>query len=279
MRFSWNTFSSNEELLAIRGRAECAVILGSGLAAAADGAETVRRVPYARACGLRAPSVAGHPGHLSLSRVGGTNVFLFAGRFHAYEGFDADEVVSPVSLAAFLGAGRLIVTNAAGSLTRRIVPGTWMLASDAVAFPARFSLALEGAADGGGDPAAFRRPCGAPLVAPRMAGSMRAAARTAGVPFAEGILCWTLGPTFETAAEARAAALSGADAVSMSSVPELAAARNAGIEAVSLSWITNHTANVSREKTDHGAVVSAGAAGARTLLALLAAYLGAPGER
>jgi len=96
---------------------------------------------------------------------------------------------------------------------------------------------------------------------------------------AEGTLCWTSGPVYETAAEARAAALMGADAATMSSYPELIAARREGLEAASLGLITNQAANVSGGRTDHAEVMCAGGAGVRSLLALLEAYLLDAGPR
>jgi len=109
------------------------------------------------------------------------------------------------------------------------------------------------------------------LVSARLSAEIREAARAADVPLAEGVLCWTSGPTYETGAEARSAAIMGADAVTMSSLPELVAARCLGLEAASLGWITNYTANISERRTDHACVVETGRAGVRSLDAMLTA--------
>jgi purine-nucleoside phosphorylase len=255
MRSSWNTSAARAELRAVRGAAADAIILGSGLAGLADRIGTRARIPYSRVPGLGATSVEGHPGFVAVGRIAGEPVLVFAGRYHRYEGPEANAPSSIVSLAADAGCARIIVTQAAGSLTRSLSPGTWMLATDVLSLPAR--LAVESG--------------GAPLVSARLSAEIREAARAAHVPLAGGVLCWTSGPAYETAAEAGAASCLGADAVTMSSIPELIAARRLGLEAASLGWITNHTANVSRGRTDHAHVVGMGEAGVQALEAILTA--------
>lgn len=256
----------------MRGAASCAIVLGSGLSNLARGLESLARIPYERIPGFGRTSVEGHPGFVSLCRLAGVPVLLFAGRFHAYEGVGADVCASPVSLARYAGCTSIIVTQAAGSLTRRIPPRTWMLATDVIPFPSRCGLSLNSEPFSG----AFRgtgRPCKTPLVSKELSAALRRSARTARLPLAEGVLCWTSGPTYETAAEARAGALMGADAATMSSFPELLAARRTGIEAACLSWITNYTAALSEGRTVHAEVLGNGDEGARSLGTLVAAFL------
>lgn len=256
----------------MRGEAACAVVLGSGLSRLADGVDSLVRVPYETIPGFARTSVAGHPGFVSLCRIAGSMVLLFAGRFHAYEGAGAETLAAPVSLAKRAGCSRIILTNAAGSLSRRIRTRAWMLATDVVAFPTRGRSRLAGEPLGGFSRGAGRRPR-TPLVSERFSAALDRAAREVRVPLARGVLCWTTGPTYETAAEARAAALMGADAATMSSLPELLAARRLRIEAACLSWITNETAAVSDGRTDHADVLAGGEAGARSLGAIVAALL------
>jgi purine-nucleoside phosphorylase len=272
MRSSWNTVSALEELRAMRGAASCAVVLGSGLSTLLDGAESLARVPYERIPGFGRTSVAGHPGFVSLCRFAGSLVLFFAGRFHAYEGVGADTLAAPVSLAKHVGCSRIIVTNAAGSLARRIRTRSWMLATDAVALPSREGARI-GRGPGGASPrlAGWRRET--PLISKDLSAALERAAREVPMPLAKGILCWTSGPTYETAAEARAGAYMGADAATMSSLPELLAARRLRIQAACLSWITNETAAFSEGRTDHAEVLAGGEAGARSLGALLAAFV------
>ncbi|MDD4857840.1 MAG: hypothetical protein PHD74_07010, partial [Candidatus Krumholzibacteria bacterium] len=272
MQSSWNTYAASEELRDIRGAAADAVILGSGLAALAELAAPIERIPYGRLSCLCETSVEGHPGFMSLARIAGEQVLLVAGRFHAYVGIGADGLAAPVLIAAQAGCRRIIVTQAAGSLKRSVSPGTWLLATDVVRFPTKLGLDIGRAACRGG--AAGAAPgAGAPIVSRALSAEIREAARAVKAPLAEGVLCWTSGPTYETAAEARAAELMGADAATMSSLPELLAARHLGIEAASLGWITNYTAHVSGKRTDHAGVVGLGAAGARMLRAILVALL------
>jgi purine-nucleoside phosphorylase len=272
MPSSWNMYSTNEELRAIRGAASVAIVLGSGLSKLADGLESTVRLPYERISGLGRTTVEGHPGFVSLSRIEGRPVLLFAGRFHAYEGARAEDLAGPVTLAKEAGCSSIVLTQAAGSLTRRIPTGTWMLATGVVAVPSRAGLGFGGRPSGGASSGAGRiRP--GPLVSRDLSAALRRAARAARVPLVEGVLCWTSGPTYETAAEARAGAFMGGDAATMSSLPELLAARSAGIEAACLSWITNRTAALSGGRTDHADVLGRGGEGARSLGALIAAFL------
>jgi inosine/guanosine/xanthosine phosphorylase family protein len=272
MRSSWNVYSRSEELRAMRGAASCAIVLGSGLSELVRGLESLARVPYERVPGFARTTVEGHPGFVSLCRIAGEPVLLFAGRFHAYEGAGADACASPVSLAEYAGCSSLLVTQAAGSLTRRIPARSWMLATDVIPFPSRRALRFAGEPIAGACRGTGRRR-DVPVVSRELSAALRRAARSAGIPLAEGVLCWTSGPTYETAAESRAGALMGADAATMSSFPELLAARSAGIEAASLSWITNDTAAVSGGRTAHADVLGSGEEGARSLGSLVASYL------
>jgi len=256
----------------MRGAAACAIVLGSGLSRLVCGLESLAHVPYERLPGFGRTSVEGHPGFVSLCRLAGAPVLLFAGRFHAYEGAGIGALASPVMLAKYAGCSSIIVTQAAGSLTRRIPVRTWMLATGVIPFPSRSGFRFNREPFSG----AFRetgRRREAPIVSKGLSAALRRAARVARIPLAEGVLCWTSGPTYETAAEARAEAFMGADAATMSSFPELLAARRIGIEAACMSWITNHTANLSESRTVHAEVLDSADAGARSLGALVAAFL------
>ncbi len=260
----------------MRGEAACAVVLGSGLSKLACGLETLACVPYASIPGFGRTSVEGHPGFVSLCRLAGAPVLLFAGRFHAYEGAGRDMCASAVSLAEYAGCSTVIVTQAAGSLTRRIPPRTWMLATDVIHIPSISLFRFNGEPFGGALPGTGRSRA-APLVSKELSAELRRSARAVGIPLAEGVLCWTSGPTYETAAEARAGAFMGADAATMSSYPELLAARKIGIEAACMSWITNYTAALSGGRTVHAEVLDSADEGARSLGALVSAFLRARG--
>ena len=261
----------------MRGAAACAIVLGSGLSKLACGLESLARVPYASIPGFGRTSVEGHPGFVSLCRIAGAPVLLFAGRFHAYEGAGADALASPVLAREVRG---LLVhhRDAGGGESHPPNPAADMDARDR-RHPFSFELALPLR------PRAVRRrssgnraaPRGAPRLERALGGAPALGARGARIPLAEGVLCWTSGPTYETAAEARAGAFMGADAATMSSYPELLAARKIGIEAACMSWITNYTAALSGGRTVHAEVLDSADEGARSLGALVAAFLRARG--
>ncbi len=269
MPSSWNAAGGSDPLAPFAGAADVAIVLGSGLAGFCDAARIERRVSYAAIPSLFRSEVPGHPGFLALADFGGRSALVFAGRSHVYEGPPVERATAAVSLAADLGCRELLLTNAAGSFSPEIEPGSWLLPEDVLPFPARAASALGGAS-------AAERAFAAPLVSPRLRRAIRRAAEGAGTAVADGVLAWMIGPCYETAAEARAARAAGADAATMSIYPELVAARTRGLEAAVLSWITNFTANVSRETVDHREVMRRGGEGAARLAAIVARYLGSP---
>ncbi len=267
MPSSWNTAAGSDPLAAFAGAAATAVVLGSGLSGACDAARVARRVPYRDVPALLEPGVPGHPGFLALADFGGRPALIFAGRSHLYEGHDPSRATAAVSLAADLGCTELILTNAAGSLETAVRPGSWLLPEDVLPFPARLAARL---ASGGGGPERAGR---TPLVSARLREFLRRAASAAGVSIGDGALAWMIGPCFETAAEARAAAAAGARAATMSVYPELVAARERGIDAAVLTLVTNFTAGVSSGSVDHEDVMKRGAEAGRSLAAVLERHL------
>ncbi|UCF07100.1 MAG: purine-nucleoside phosphorylase [bacterium] len=276
------------------GRAELAVVLGSGLSGLTKRLETEHSLPFEEISGIDSPRVEGHSGLLTLSRIGGTPLLILAGRNHCYEGADFEGAGRCVTLASVLGCRRVLITNAAGSLHRGLPVGVWMLPSSIIAFPMR--QVSRGAASfirvPGDDRGGFRSGSGAFYLEPVPEGRHRRvhsypdvpqaagfvsdilrAASEANVTLPRGVLLWNPGPAFETKAEAHAALFIGADAVNMSALPELVAAAQTGIEAACLSWITNYTANVEAGGTDHAKVVRMGPKGVTILLRLLDALL------
>jgi purine-nucleoside phosphorylase len=271
------------------GRARTAVVLGSGLSSMEGMVPVEETVCYSDIPGFHAPTVEGHPGRLSLCRIGESHFLLFAGRFHMYEGLGLKDAGGTVSLAHELGCTSIIMSQAAGSLHSSLPERVWMLPSDIVLFPFRGISGRQTAADvldGKGQigtatgsvrdeavhsqwlhRAAPRRPGSA--ISRSLREKVAIAAREAEVTLRDGVLFWTPGPQYETPAEARAALELGADAAGMSSVPELAAARQYGIEAVILCWITNYTPNVIPEPLHHEDVTGKGGEGAEKLVAVV----------
>jgi purine-nucleoside phosphorylase len=248
----------------LRGKADLAVVLGSGLGALGEFVDTLAEVPYGDVPRLEPPTVPGHRGTLALARLAGRPLYLFSGRLHCYEGLTFAEAGSPARVATELGCRRLLLTQAAGSLRRELPVGVWMLADDIVSFP--WSSARP-AGCGAGDTAPK---C---LLSPSFTNDIRAAATGRGIRLHGGTLFWTVGPAYETNAEARAAVELGARAASMSALPELLVARAAGIEAALLSRITNYAAPMQGGIIDHGRVIETAGSGARALAALLEGLL------
>jgi len=244
---------------ALRGAAETAVVIGSGLSPERWPGKVLAEAEYSRIEGMAVPAVEGHPGKLFLLDTGGgkaagDRLLVFAGRAHFYEGNGLDVAGGTAVAAAALGCRRIILTQAAGSLKRSMPVGSWMLPSGIVSLP--WSARRE------------RSPAN-PVISSRLRAKVASAAAEAGLEIAEGILYWTAGPAYETPAEAEAAVLMGADAATMSPLPELATAAEKGLEAVCLSYITNFAPNVSIEATGHMGVLEAGKKGAETLSHLL----------
>jgi len=201
-------------------RPVAAIILGSGLGGLANRLTDTGRVPFAEIPGFPSATVAGHAGVLLAGRLAGRPVLALAGRFHMYEGHAAALAAFPTRVLHALGARTLIVSNAAGGINRTLDPGDLMLIRDHLNFMFRNPLL------GPNDTAEPRFPnMSAPYDA-RLGELAREVARTNGIALAEGVYCGLLGPTYETPAEVRMLAFMGADAVGMSTVPEVIVARS-----------------------------------------------------
>jgi purine-nucleoside phosphorylase len=233
-----------------------AVVLGSGLGALADRVEDAVVIPYGEIPGFSPPTVAGHRGRLVAGRLAGHDVVVFQGRYHAYEGHDARDVVVPVRTAAALGAGTFIVTAAAGGVNRLFGPGTLMLLADHLNLMGRNPLV--GPVREGED----RFPDMSAPYDPGLRALALQVGREEGIELVEGVYAAVLGPSYETPAEIRMLERMGADAVGMSTVPEVIAARAARMRVLGIALITNAAAGLTGEALDHAEVMAAGAAAA-----------------
>ena len=232
--------------LRLAGRApSIAIVLGSGLGPFADRLERAVRVPYGEIPHFPAPTVIGHAGELVVGTVAGKTVLAQCGRFHAYEGHSAAVCALPVRVWASLGITTLILTNAAGGIRRSFGSGTVMLIADHINLTFRnplFGPVLEGEErfPDMSDP----YDAGLRVIARRVAREQR-------VALGEGVYAGLLGPSYETPAEIRMLERLGADAVGMSTVLEVIAARARGIRCMGLSAITNPAAGTTAEKLNH----------------------------
>jgi len=244
-----------------------AIVLGSGLGFLADEVVNPIRIPYNTIPGFPEPGVAGHKGLL----VGGTleevPVLVQAGRFHLYEGDPAGVAGLPARVFAELGVEILIVTNAAGGVRRTFPGGTLMLIADHINLMWRNPLI------GQPQPGEQRFP----IMHESYDGELRALARTVaremGIRLEEGVYVGLLGPSYETPAEVRMLERLGADAVGMSTVPEVLVARSRGIRCLGFSIITNPGAGISGEALSHEEVLAVSERVARQLSVLLKGVL------
>ena len=226
-----------------------AIILGSGLGGLANRLTDTVRVPFAEIPGFPSATVAGHAGVLLAGRLAGRRVLALAGRFHMYEGHAAALAAFPTRVLHALGARTLIVSNAAGGIRRSLNPGDLMLIRDHLNFMFRNPLL------GPNSPDEPRFPdMSAPYDA-RLGELARDVARTNGIALAEGVYCGLLGPTYETPAEVRMLAFMGADAVGMSTVPEVIVAGALGMRVLGVSCVTNMACGLTTQPITHAEVI------------------------
>jgi len=226
-----------------------ALVLGSGLGGVVEALHDARRVPYADVPGLPSASVRGHAGVVVAGTLEGARVLAFAGRFHLYEGHSPRTAALPARLAHALGARLLIVSNAAGGIRRTFRPGDLMVIRDQIDLMRRSPLAGPALS---GEP---RFPHMVDAYDPALSKLLASAARDAGVPVVEGVYAGLPGPSYETPAEIRMLERLGADAVAMSIIPEVIAARSLGMRVGGMSCITNPAAGVASTRLDHSDVV------------------------
>jgi xanthosine phosphorylase len=230
------------------------------LGAVADAVGDAHRMPYAELPGFPVGSVAGHAGQLVLGELGGLPVAVLQGRAHLYEGVDPAALAVPVRTVRALGAELIVLTNAAGSLRAEVGPGRLMAITDHINLTGRNPLT------GPNDEAIGERFVGmGRAYDPELLERLRAAAGRAGVELAEGVYLAVAGPSFETAAEIRAFGILGADAVGMSTVLEVIAARHCGLRVAAVSAITNLAEGMSSEVLSHEGTLHAAGQAARDL--------------
>lgn len=219
--------------------ADCAIILGSGLASYADYFKEEKTVYFGDIPFFMQPTNADHRSYLSYGEMNGKKIIVIAGRFHFYEGFHREDIVFPVRVMARLGVKRLIITNAAGAINTDYKAGEFMLISDHINLSARNPLIGENIPELGP-----RFPDMTDTYNKELRASVMAGAKEIGINLHEGVYTMVIGPSFETPAEIRFMRIIGADAVGMSSVPEAIAAKHAGMEVIGISCLTNMAAGI-----------------------------------
>jgi purine-nucleoside phosphorylase len=231
---------------------EVFIVLGSGLGGIVEGVADPVEIPFADVPGLPPAGVAGHQGRFVFGALGGRAVLIQAGRYHLYEAHPPEIVVAPIRLAARLGAGIAVLSNATGGVNPSLEPGDLLVLDDQINFQWRNPLI--GAVSPGED----RFPDMSEPFDRELQRLALEAARRCQVPLKKGVYAGLLGPTYETAAEVRMLDRFGADAVGMSTVPEVLAARSAGMRVVAFSVIANRAVGLRAEPLSHEEVLEVG---------------------
>jgi purine-nucleoside phosphorylase len=228
---------------------ELAIVLGSGLGHLAERVTDAVHISYDQIPGFPLPTVKGHVGELVAGTFAGRTVIMQSGRFHMYEGHSADVSALPVRVFAELGVRTLIVTNAAGGIRRSFTPGTLMLIADHLNLTGRNALTGEAL------PNEERFPDMSEAYDRGLREQARRVAADRGILLEEGVYAGLLGPNYETPAEVRMLGALGADAVGMSTVVEVIAARARGLRCLGISTVTNAAAGISEQPLSHAEVM------------------------
>jgi purine-nucleoside phosphorylase len=241
-----------------------AVVLGSGLGGVADCVQDGVEVPYGEIPYFVTSTVQGHAGTLIVGTCSGVDVALMRGRFHFYEGYSMEDVTLPVRVFAAMGIRSLILTNAAGGVASQLSPGSLMVITDHINMMGENPL--RGPNDDRFGP---RFPDMTAAYTPAYIEVAHEVARGMGVVLAEGVYMALRGPSYETPAEIRMMRKLGADAVGMSTVPEVIVAHHCGIKVLAISCITNVAAGLASVEINHSEVMEVGARAGRQLAKLI----------
>lgn len=210
-----------------------AIVLGTGLGRLAAEIEIVDEFPYQDIPNFPVSTVEGHSGKLIFGRLGGKDVMALQGRFHYYEGYDMKQVTFPVRVMYELGIQNLFVSNASGGMNPNFEIGDLMLITDHINFMPEHPL------HGPNFPTGPRFPDMHEAYDHAYLDLARQIAKEKGIKTVEGVYLATQGPTFETPAEYKMYHIWGADAVGMSTVPEVIVANHCGIKVFGISVITD----------------------------------------
>ena len=225
------------------------IILGSGLGGLSKSIASAVRVPFSEIPGFPEVTVAGHDGAVIVGSLGGREVVALSGRFHMYEGHPAALAAFPVRVFHALGAHDLFVSNAAGGISPKLAVGDLMMISD------HLNLMGTNPLVGKSREGEIRFPDMTDAYNPGLRWILRTTAEALGIKLREGVYAGLLGPSYETPSEVKMLRLLGADAVGMSTVPEVIVARALGMRVAGVSVITNAAAGVTGAALSHAEVL------------------------
>ncbi|MBQ3641439.1 purine-nucleoside phosphorylase [bacterium] len=228
---------------------EIGIILGSGLGDFADSFNGIV-IPYSEIPGFESSHVQGHKGQLVFAKVNGKNCVMMQGRYHFYEGYSMQVVTYPVKIMKKLGVKTLIVTNAAGAITKTYTPGDLMFITDHLNFMG--TNPLIGKND---DTLGTRFPDMSEIYSKELINKAEKIAERLGINYQKGVYVATTGPSYETPAEIKMYGILGGNAVGMSTAPEAIVANYCGIKVLGISCMTNYAAGVTDNPLNHQEVI------------------------
>ncbi|WP_404802415.1 purine-nucleoside phosphorylase [Bacillus shivajii] len=234
----------------IEDRPTIGLILGSGLGVLADEIESAVKIPYSEIPGFPTSTVSGHKGQLVIGKLEGKTVVAMQGRFHFYEGYDMQLVTLPVRVMKAIGVESVVVTNAAGGVNESLNPGDLMLISDHLNLFG--TNPLIGPND---EQLGVRFPDMSNAYDPALLSLAEKVAEGLSLEVKKGIYAGNTGPAYETPAEVRMARILGADAVGMSTVPEVIVARHSEMKVMGISCISNMAAGILDQPLTHDEVI------------------------
>ena len=230
------------------------MILGSGLGVLAEEIKNPIFISYDEVSALPKSTVEGHSGRFVIGELEGKTVLAMQGRFHFYEGYTMQEVSLPVRVMAKLGIKQLIITNAAGGVNTSFRAGDLMMISDHINFSGDNPLIGENLDDFGP-----RFPDMSAPYSKRMQNALKSSSSELCIKLQEGVYMYGTGPSYETPAEVRMARIIGADAVGMSTVPEVIVGVHSGMEILGVSCITNMASGILDQPLTHEEVIETAA--------------------
>lgn len=226
------------------------LILGSGLGAIADKIENAEFYPYNEIPNFPVSTVEGHAGRLVIGEFQGKVVVAMQGRFHFYEGYALNDVTMPVRVMKLLGVETLIVTNAAGAVNTNYNPGDLMIISDHLNLSGSNPLLGKNLSEFG-----TRFPDMSDAYNKVLREKVKDIAKNLSIDVQEGVYAMFSGPTYETPAEVKMSRILGADAVGMSTVPEVIIANHSGMKVIGVSCMTNMAAGILDQPLNHEEVM------------------------
>ncbi|MGL5574902.1 MAG: purine-nucleoside phosphorylase [Sarcina sp.] len=247
---------------------ELALILGSGLGAIADTIEEAEYYNYSDIPGFPVSTVEGHAGRLVIGKLKGKVVVAMQGRFHYYEGYTMQEVTFPVRVMKLLGCEKLIVTNAAGAVNANYTPGDLMIITDHINLSGANPLIGRNLSEFG-----TRFPDMSDAYDKSLRVEVKKIASELGMELREGVYAMFSGPTYETPAEIKMARTMGADAVGMSTVPEVIIAKHSGLQVVGISCMTNMAAGILDQPLNHEEVMETSERVRKNFIALMTSII------